>query len=63
MAAQENELREKEFYRNISIHISDRSLVNLTLNIYNCGNQDLVTEQKKQTDYYIFILSNQERAM
>lgn len=40
--------------RNISIHISDRSHVNLTLNVYNCGNQDLEIEQIIKPDYYMF---------
>lgn len=39
--------------RNISIHISDRSHVNLTLNVYNCGNQDLDIEQMLKPDHYI----------
>lgn len=40
--------------KNISIHISDRSHVNLTLNVYNCGNQDLELEQVLRPDHYIF---------
>ena len=32
--------------RNISIHISDRSHLNLTLNVYNCGNEDVAIEKK-----------------
>ncbi|MDO5327969.1 MAG: AraC family transcriptional regulator [Clostridia bacterium] len=38
--------------RNISIHISDRSHLNLTLNVYNCGNQDIVIEQEMKSDVY-----------
>ena len=40
--------------RNISIHISDRSHLNLTLNVYNCGNQDIVIEQEMKSDVYTF---------
>lgn len=39
--------------RNISIHVSDRNHYNLTLNIYNCGNQDYVMEQGGKPDHYI----------
>lgn len=39
--------------RNVSIHISDRSHVNLTLNVYNCGRQDLELEQMLKPDHYI----------
>ena len=41
-------------YRNISIHISDRSHWNLTLNVYNCGNQNVEMEQIAKPDHYIF---------
>lgn len=41
-------------YRNISIHISDRSHWNLILNVYNCGNSDIGIEQKRNPDYYNF---------
>ena len=40
--------------RNISIHISDRSHLNLTLNVYNCGNQDIVIEKEMKSDVYTF---------
>lgn len=40
--------------KNVSIHISDRSHVNLTLNVYNCGNQDIVIERQLRNDYYTF---------
>lgn len=38
--------------QNISIHISDRTHVNLTLNVYNCGNQDLTIERRMKNDCY-----------
>ncbi len=47
--------------RNISIHISDRSHYNLTLNIYNCGNQDLKIEQQEKPDHYILYFVNEGR--
>ena len=40
--------------RNISIHISDRSHLNLTLNVYNCGNQDIAIEKEMKSDVYTF---------
>lgn len=40
--------------RNISIHISDRSHMNISLNIYNCGNQDITREITWERDYYVF---------
>ena len=40
--------------RNISIHISDRSHLNLTLNVYNCGNQDIAIDSEMKSDVYIF---------
>ena len=40
--------------RNISIHISDRSHLNLTLNVYNCGNQDLLMDKDIKSDVYTF---------
>lgn len=46
--------KENSLYRNISIHISDRSHWNLTLNVYNCGNQNMDIEQKTKPDYYVF---------
>lgn len=47
--------------RNISIHISDRSHYNLTLNIYNCGNQDLEIEHQTKPDHYILYYVNEGR--
>lgn len=40
--------------RNVSIHISDRSHLNLTLNVYNCGNQDVAVDMEMNPDYYVF---------
>ena len=40
--------------RNISIHISDRSHLNLTLNVYNCGNQDVAIDKEIKSDAYTF---------
>lgn len=40
--------------RNISVHISDRSHINLTMNVYNCGNRNIELEQKCHPDHYIF---------
>lgn len=40
--------------KNVSIHISDRSHVNITLNVYNCGNQSLEMERFDRPDHYIF---------
>lgn len=48
------EMGDRIFYRNISIHISDRSHWNLALNVYNCGNQDVEIEHIAKPDYYIF---------
>lgn len=45
--------RAGERYRNISIHISDRSHWNLALNVYNCGNQNVEIEHVTKPDYYI----------
>ena len=45
---------DRELYRNISIHISDRSHWNLALNVYNCGNQNIEIEHCTKPDYYIF---------
>lgn len=39
---------------NLSIHISDRSHFNLTMNVYNCGNQSLEMERYDKPDHYIF---------
>ena len=39
--------------RNVSIHISDRTHLNLTLNVYNCGNQDISIEKEIRPDYYV----------
>ena len=39
--------------KNISMHISDRGHMNLTLNIYHCGNTDIREPVVKQTDYYM----------
>lgn len=47
--------------RNISIHISDRSHYNLTLNVYNCGNQDLQIERQENPDHYILYYVNEGR--
>lgn len=41
-------------YQNISIHISDRTHWNLSLNVYNCGNQNVEREFGMKPDYYIF---------
>lgn len=38
--------------KNISIHISDRSHINLTLNVYNCGNQGIEMEHVINLDHY-----------
>lgn len=38
--------------RNISIHISERSHLNLSLNIYHCGNLDVDTRTEELTDCY-----------
>lgn len=40
--------------KNVSIHISDRSHINLTMNVYNCGNQNLEMEHLDRPDHYIF---------
>lgn len=40
--------------KNISIHISDRSHYNLTLNVYYCGNLDVAQEYVYKPDHYIF---------
>ena len=55
------ELGEGEFYRNISIHISDRSHWNLALNVYNCGNQNMEIEHVTRPDYYIFYFVKEGR--
>ncbi len=47
--------------RNISIHISDRSHYNLTLNIYNCGNQNIEMERQEKPDHYILYFVNEGR--
>ncbi len=47
--------------RNISIHISDRSHYNLTLNVYNCGNQDLDLDRQERPDHYILYFVNEGR--
>ena len=44
--------------QNISIHISDRSHYNLTLNVYNCGCQDIEHESQERTDDYILFYIN-----
>ena len=44
----------KTMERNVSIHISDRSHLNLTLNVYNCGNQDIELDKEIKTDCYTF---------
>lgn len=44
---------EQSMYKNISIHISDRSHWNLTLNVYNCGNQNIEMEHTIKPDHYI----------
>lgn len=40
--------------KDMSIHISDRSHLNITLNIYNCGNRSVEVEQFLRPDYYSF---------
>lgn len=45
--------------RNISIHISDRSHYNLTLNIYYCGNRDMEIEYTTKPDHYILYYVNE----
>lgn len=45
--------------KNISIHISDRSHINLTLNVYNCGNQDIEMERDIRPDHYIFYFAKE----
>ena len=49
--------------RNVSIHISDRSHVNLTLNVYNCGRQDLELEQMLKPDHYILYYVKEGKAI
>lgn len=49
--------------RNISIHISDRNHYNLTLNIYNCGNQDYVMDQGGKPDHYILYYVKEGRGV
>ena len=39
--------------KNVSIHISDRSHLNLTMNVYNCGNQDITIDKEIRPDYYV----------
>lgn len=39
--------------KNVSMHISDRDHMNLTLNIYHCGNQDIREPLEKLADYYV----------
>lgn len=38
----------------ISVHISDRTHLNITLNIYHCGNGIIDVEQIRRQDYYTF---------
>ena len=38
--------------KNISIHISDRGYVNISLNIYSCGNMDIAKTMKNNVDHY-----------
>ncbi len=40
--------------KNLSIHICDRSHVNISMNVYNCGNRDIGLEQSFCPDHYIF---------
>ena len=40
-------------HKNISIHISDREHMNISLNIYHCGNMDVLEPFEKKIDYYI----------
>lgn len=40
--------------KHLSIHISDRSHVNITMNVYNCGSRELEREQFSKPDYYVF---------
>ena len=47
--------------KNISIHISDRSHYNLTLNVYNCGCQYLAQEHRDRPDHYILYFVNEGR--
>lgn len=47
--------------QNISIHISDRSHYNLTLNVYNCGSQDIEQERRDRPDHYILYYVNKGR--
>ena len=47
--------------QNISIHISDRSHYNLTLNVYNCGCQDIDQERRDRPDHYILYFVNKGR--
>lgn len=46
-------MSDDRIYRNISIHISDRSHWNLALNVYNCGNQNIEFEHTVKPDHYI----------
>lgn len=43
-----------EIGKNVAIYISDRSHINLTLNVYNCGNQDIAFEREVKLDSYAF---------
>ena len=38
--------------KDLSIHISDRSHLNISLNVYNCGNRSIEVEQFCRPDYY-----------
>lgn len=40
--------------KNVSIHICDRSHINITMNVYNCGNKNIEVEQSSRPDYYVF---------
>lgn len=47
--------------QNISIHISDRSHYNLTLNVYNCGSQNIQQVHEVKPDHYILYFVNEGR--
>ena len=49
--------------KDLSIHISDRSHLNITLNIYNCGNRSVEVEQLFRPDYYSFFYVKEGRGL
>lgn len=49
--------------KNISMHISDRDHMNLTLNIYHCGNMDIREPINKRVDYYMLYYVHEGNGM